>query len=338
MFNRLIASLIVTLVSFSIPGQQAPVQTYNATAAQIIQVVNEVRASNGLGTLQTNSILMSTAQYTADIMASQMATSHIGNMKGRIIAAGYGSGYSSGSIWGTENFAVGQGSETAQQIVLGSWADDLHMIPMTNSYMCDIGVGVSATGSGSYYYVLHAAYNSDVTCARSGASSASAAVTSLTGTPTEDSISQWIVPVNRATPDEQGRIFHIVRQGQSLWSIAITYGTKINAILTLNNLPLDTTNLYSGERLLIPTSLTPYATETPAETETETATATSVETATPPSVPSLVSETPKPSLTPTVDLEAKAEEDERFRGGLFMALVISIVLVIGGLLVSKKPS
>jgi hypothetical protein len=304
-------------------------QTTVVTPDQIIQAVNAVRTGNGLPPLRTNPILMGTAQYTADLMASNQAAGHPGSLKERIIAAGYGSGYPSDSIWGTENFAIGTGSETASKIISGYWSDEMHMIPMVNSYYCDVGAGVAQTGDGSYYYVLHAAYNSDASCGKP--TQQKGTPVSLTITPTNSS-PQWIVPIVRATPDAKGRIIHTVRQGQSLWYIAISYGTRINSILQLNNLPMDTDTLYSGERLLIPTSLTPIPTITATPNPSET-----LEEATiPPSIMTLIPGTSAPSQVPTIDPADRAAEDERFRGGLFIALVIGIVLIVGGILLNRR--
>lgn len=145
--------------------------------------------------------------------------------------------------------------------------------------------------------------------------------------------SEWIVPVTRSTPNANGQIIHVVGQGQSLWSIATAYGTKMNAILALNGLPLETKTLYAGQRLLIPASLTPYPTDTPAPSQSPTL---APDTAT--LVPTLTFLPPdyKPTLIVTEDLEAKAAEEERFRGGLFIALVISIILVVAGLIVGRR--
>jgi hypothetical protein len=52
-------------------------------------------------------------------------------------------------------------------------------------------------------------------------------------------VPQIIVPVKIATPDIDGRIFHIVEAGQSFWSVAIAYKITINDLETWNNLSSD---------------------------------------------------------------------------------------------------
>ena len=318
------AALILLIQPVFLPQQQAPA----VTPDQIIQAVNAVRTSNGLPAMRVNATLMGTAQYAADLMASSQATSNLGAIKDRIIAAGYGSGSFNDAIFGTENFAISTGNTTAAQIVRNDWSDAAHMIPMTNPNYCDVGAGVSQAGDGSYYYVLHAAYNRDVPC---GKIAAIGSTPGPTGTPTTSG-PQYIVPIIRSTPDSQGRIFHVVRPGQSLWYIAISYGTKINAIMALNNMEGDNKTLYNGERLLIPTSLTPLPSATPFPSMTPTP----VDTVTV-QLPSVkFSGTEEPSPTPTVDPADQAAVDERFRGGLFIALVISIVLIVLGLFLNRR--
>jgi LysM repeat protein len=204
-----------------------------------------------------------------------------------------------------------------------------YMIPNAHQNDCALGAGVS---DGSYNDVRQAAYNRDVIC---GKMASTVTATPVIKTPTSTSTisaSQLIAPITRSTPDEQGRIYHVVRQGQSLWSIAIIYGTKINAILQLNNMSLDTDTLYNGERLLIPTSLTPLPTTTP----TPMTSLTPVETPAPLPTATLMEGTPIPSVTPTPDPAEQAAADERFRGGLFIALVISLVLIVAGFLINRR--
>ena len=327
-FVRIWLALVFMLPSILIP-RQTPV----VTPDQIIQAVNAVRTAKGLPALRANAILMGTAQYTADIMAANQAGSHLGGVKERIIAAGYGSGSPADSIWGTEDFAVDPGGASAAQIVHADWSDDVHMIPMANRNYCDVGAGVSQAADGSYYFVLHAAYNSDLPCGKTAP-----VVPVGKGTPTTTataSAPQWIVPINRATPDADGRIVHIVRQGQTLWYIAISYGTKIIAIQQLNGMSPDDKTLYNGEKLLIPTSLTPQ----PTETDTPKASPVPADSVTPlPTAAGNPDQTPVPALsaTPTPDPNEQALADERFRGGLFIALVISIVLIAAGVLINRR--
>jgi hypothetical protein len=113
--------------------------------------MNQLRVANGYPALRVNAILNGTAQWTAEYMAANHSNGHIGNVSGRIAAAGFGNG---ATVFATENWA--RGFATLPQI-MAAWADPLHMIPATNPYLTDIGAGV-ATGPWGPYYILHAAY------------------------------------------------------------------------------------------------------------------------------------------------------------------------------------
>jgi hypothetical protein len=60
-----------------------------------------------------------------------------------------------------------------------------------------------------------------------------------------------------STLDAGGDVIHEVQPGQTLWQIAISYGTKIDEIKRLNNLFDD--NIYPGNKLLIKNEATPTA-------------------------------------------------------------------------------
>ncbi len=122
--------------------------------------MNQLRVANGYPALRVNAILMGTSQWTAEYMAANHSNGHIGNVSGRIAAAGFGNG---ATVFATENWA--RGFTTLSQ-VMAAWADPLHMIPATNPNLTDIGAGV-ATGPWGPYYILHAAYSVGPTVAPS---------------------------------------------------------------------------------------------------------------------------------------------------------------------------
>ena len=61
-----------------------------------------------------------------------------------------------------------------------------------------------------------------------------------------------IFPVQTVTPRPDGSRVHEVQPGQSLWSIAVAYGVKIQDILRANNLADNQTTIYSGQKLALP--------------------------------------------------------------------------------------
>lgn len=235
--------------SDSAPAQQV-------SAYELILAMNTLRVAYGLPALIEDPIVDAVAQSTAAIMAANNMSWHIGDVKGRIAAAGYGGG---GTVWATENFAVSSGGMGIDEI-MATWADAEHMRPAVTAAYCHIGAGVAQTADGRIYYILQAAYVSGQECGSSTSSSSG-------GTPQVGSVpnpvSQLILPVKIATPDAEGKIFHVVQPGQSFWSIAIAYQITINDIEVWNNLSRDTA-LKAGQRLFIPGKNTAgYATPTP---------------------------------------------------------------------------
>ncbi len=224
------------------------------TAFDLIMAMNTLRASYGLPALVEDPIINAVAQATADYMAANNMSSHIGDVRGRLQAAGYGGG---AQVWATENFAVG-GSFGIDEIML-AWSDPSHMIPAVNPAYCNIGAGVSKAANGRTYYILQAAYTSAKSCGeyKSVSGGSNTRPGGVTG------VSQIIIPVLIATPDAEGRVFHEVKAGQSFWAIAVAYKITINDLEVWNNLSREG-GLQVGQKLFIPGSNTKgYSTPTP---------------------------------------------------------------------------
>lgn len=222
---------------------QAEVSAYD-----LILAMNTLRVSYGLPALIEDPIVNAVAQATAEYMAANLMTWHIGDVRGRLAAAGYGDG---ATVWATENFAVG--SSMSLDTIMLAWSDDEHMRPAIVPAYCHVGAGVARASNGMTYYVLQAAYTSENACGP---------YTYEPGT-TAPLVSQFIVPVKIATPDAEGRIYHEVAFGQSFWSIAIAYRITIHDLEVWNNLSREFP-LQVGQRLFIPSSSTEgYATPTP---------------------------------------------------------------------------
>jgi LysM repeat protein len=188
-------------------------------------------------------------------MAANNMSWHIGDVRGRIAAAGYGSG---GTVWATENFAVSSGGMGIDEI-MAAWADPDHMRPAVTPAYCNVGAGAAQAANGRIYYILQAAYVSGREC---GSSSPS---TGAGGTPgaVPNLVPQLIIPVKIATPDADGKLYHQVQAGQSYWSIAIAYQITIRDLEVWNNVSRNTP-LQAGQRLFIPNEDTEgYATPTP---------------------------------------------------------------------------
>lgn len=235
----------------------SPAPSNQASAYDLIIAMNTLRVSYGLPALVEDPIINAVAQSTAATMANNNMSWHIGNVRGRLAAAGYGNG---GTVWATENFAVSSNGMGIDEI-MAVWADPDHMRPAVEPAYCNVGAGV-AVASGKTYYVLQAAYVSGQACGSS--SSSASGGTPQAGTSSGSAgVPQLIMPVKIATPDADGRIYHVVQAGQSLWSIAIAYQITIHDVEVWNNLSRNTP-LQSGQRLFIPSKDTAgYFTPTP---------------------------------------------------------------------------
>src|SRR6266498_2874744 len=230
-----------------------PAPSNQVSAYDLILAMNTLRVSYGYPALIEDPIIDAVAQSTAATMAANNMSWHIGDVRGRIAAAGYGNG---GTVWATENFAVSSGSMGIDEI-MAVWSDPDHMRPAVNAAYCNIGAGV-AQANGKIYYILQAAYVSEHAC---GSSSSSGGTPQPGAVP--NPVSQLIIPVKIATPDAEGKIFHEVKAGQSFWSIAIAYQITIHDLEVWNNLSR-TTPLRTGQRLFIPGKDTKgFATPTP---------------------------------------------------------------------------
>lgn len=230
-----------------------------ATAYDLILAMNTVRVSYGYPALVEDGVINAVAQSTAEIMAANQMSWHIGNISGRLTSAGYGGG---AKVWATENFAVGRSMSIDQIMVI--WSDASHLLPASTAAYCNIGAGVAKASNGSTYYVLQAAYVAGKSCG--DYTSPGGPVTLPTGNTNDGTLAgvpQIIVPVKVAAPDADGKIYHVVEAGQSLWAIAVAYKITIQDLETWNNLSRNT-RLQIGQKLFIPSSNTKgYTTPTP---------------------------------------------------------------------------
>jgi LysM repeat protein len=234
----------------------SPAQPAEVSAYDLIVAMNTLRVSNGLPALVEDAIINAVAQSTAEIMAANLMSWHIGDVSGRLAAAGYGGG---AKVWATENFAVGDLSLNQIMVI---WSDASHMIPAVNPAYCHVGAGIAKASNGRTYYVLQAAYTSTTYCGEYKAPDDN--TDGITDGSTDGGVvSQWIVPVEIATPDEEGQVYHVVEAGQTLWAIAIAYEITIEDLETWNNLSRDS-KLQIGQSLYIPgTDTEGYNTPTP---------------------------------------------------------------------------
>jgi LysM repeat protein len=244
-------------------------QTSLPSPYDVIALVNQLRAANGLPAYNTNGALMASAQAHSDYQASTGSITHTGSggstPKSRAAAAGYGGG---ATIYISENI-YGGSNASANQAVTWWQGDSLHLNTMLGASYVDAGAGVASDGS-VVYFTLDVGYISG--SPGSGAATASGAqaapVTQVA-----------FYPLVVATPLPDGSIIHVVQAGQALWNIAAAYKINLADLLTLNGFSSNPI-IHPGDKILIKTA---DANATVEATTTSTAT----------------SETPK-SSTPTI--------------------------------------
>lgn len=248
--------------SFSPPRQDSPTETpqpSQPTPAEVIAAVNELRLSRGLSALTTNSILMQVAADQANALAaSGGAIGHerpCGMTLGQdLLRRGYPlAGALSLDGYRSENWVAASSAEEA----INFWLSDApHTNTMLSEHRSDIGAAVAV--SDQIYVVLETALST-----ASGQMQYEAAGI-LTGIPMTVSacygeatqyaansvLPQYSIPVARATALPNGDVIHEVKYGQALWSIAIQYGTTIDNLRRLNDLPA-TPVIYPGQKLVV---------------------------------------------------------------------------------------
>jgi LysM repeat protein/uncharacterized protein YkwD len=331
--------ILALLFSFHITNAQGSARTSSSASAadDLIQAVNALRISNGVPALPTHPILMQIAQIEAEGIAAGMGGHWRPNgitLGQWLLSLGYPlSGDLSLDGYRSENWITGPGLTPEDAVQL--WTGDApHLNTMLSTHRSDIGAGVATSidewGQTVIYYVLETALQTTSGHMQYDAFPTLTALAtiqaSLYGDATQVAqsllVPQYILKVVQATARPDGDVIHEVGNGQSLWSIAIGYGVKIEQIQRLNNLP--STDIYLGQKLLVQKGATQ-----PVPTAT----------ATVPPIAPRVSSMPGKVLTATPEpVEASSATDQATSRSGFGAIAV-VVLLMGGILIiliSKK--
>ncbi|MFN8433933.1 MAG: CAP domain-containing protein [Anaerolineales bacterium] len=315
-------AFIFLLVLSITPKQAVEARPFaNITSpSQLIDAVNSLRAANGLSPLPVHQALMQSAQSQADYMAATGNVTHSrpsGTYTQQLLALGFplagdlsAGGFRSENILSTYGPLVWNGVPSA-------WQDAQHMNTMLSGNFTHIGAGISQSGD-MYYYAV------DTAAATSSGQQQDSAATVLTSVPggSDAGVSQFMVPVTLNTPRPDGNVYHKVQYGQSLWSIAIAYGTTIKNIQALNNLGEDST-VYQGQELLVVTG----ATQAAAPSLEATATILSTVTFAPTSTSAPTSTAELVLLTPTE--AAPVEADAKPASSRVLIVVLIVAAFVG---------
>ena len=340
-----VVALLFTTLSL-LPSKEVFAQSINQetiTASQLIEVVNALRVKNGLPMLNAHPVLMQIAQAQADALAAtEGAIGHARpggiTLGQQLILLGYPlAGDLSLDGYRSENFMVAP--EVTAHDAVDMWLGDApHTNTMLSPNRSDIGAGIAVAQDAwmntVYYLVIDTALQTgsgqqqyDAQIVLTSVPNAQAA---LYGDATQAAqsllVSQYILPVARATACPDGDVIHEVKNGQSMWSIAIEYGVKIDQIQRLNN--LSSTDLYPGQKLLVQKGATQ-----PVPIPTATATTLSVSVSPQPAteqsspLPSAITATVEPLLaTPAT---ATSPPEKASVAGLVVGGVFLVLLLVG---------
>jgi len=331
----LLLTIFAVLFSFQIAHAQSetPNSQSTPTTAELINAVNALRLANGLHALTTNPALMQIAQIQVDgIAAGNNGHWRPNNLTlGQwLISLGYPlAGDISLDGYRSENW-IGGPNMTVHEAILSWGGDDPHTNTMLSPFRSDIGAGIATSvdewGRTIVYYVLETALRTGNGQMQTEAYPTLTAIALdqlfVYGDATQAAlalgVSQFVIPVVVATARPDGDVIHEVKNGQSLWSIAIKYGTKIDEIRRLNNLP--STDIYNGQKLLVQKSATQQPTPTAISTITPTARMTL---------------TPQPTQTPTPQPTNKQLASGQKTNMFSMSVIAIATLLAVGLIIAN---
>jgi len=293
--------------------------------SQLIEAVNGLRIANGLAPLASHPILMQSAQSQADYMAATGIVTHArpnGTYTQQLLTLGFPlAGDLSLGGFRAENIISTYGALVWNGVPAG-WQDAQHMNTMLSGNFTHIGAGISQSGDMYYYAVDTAA----ATGSGQQQESASSILTSVPAGAGDAGVSQFMVAVTISTPRPDGNVYHKVQYGQSLWSIAIAYGTTIKNIQALNNLG-ESSTVYQGQDLLVQTGATQAALPTLEMTATFPATVIIEPTIT------LESTAAPVQITPTLDSTQEADSSPQPSSRLLVVILIIAAFVGAGMAV-----
>jgi LysM repeat protein len=211
--------LITALLCFPLE-----ISAQSETPYDLVNAVNDLRALHGLEPYQIDPWLMEYAQEHAEYQAKiQMGTHR------------HSDGTIPQDIGLQENVAGGSaGIVTVAVVVYKIWADWGHRHILIGYSTGDIGAGIALSENGLVYYTVNIRPGEDA----------------VTVTPRPGTLAPFI-PLETSTPSKDGAIIHVVGEGETLWSIAQSYGVTVDDIRRLNSMPDDSTYIYVGQKLLI---------------------------------------------------------------------------------------
>jgi len=226
--HRPLILLLVILVLAALLTMPTTSFAQAETAYDLINTVYVLRDSQGLAPYQIDTALMAYAQQHSDYQASILQSTH-----------SHSDGTVSLNVGVYENAAGGDsGFLTMSVVVYEIWADPVHMKTMTGFSTGVIGAGMAVDTNNTMYITLNVRPGDTITTVVPPAAEPTAVVAPALNLVT-------------STPNADGSVTHVVRDGESLWSIATAYGVSVEQIQNLNGMTSDFTVINIGQNLLI---------------------------------------------------------------------------------------
>ncbi|MCJ7625506.1 MAG: LysM peptidoglycan-binding domain-containing protein [Anaerolineaceae bacterium] len=239
-------TIIFTLILIFIigkPGRAYTVQAQGESAYDLINAVNEFRASYDLAPYEIDQNLMGIAQAHSEYQASIKKNTHE-----RADGTGPGDhGISSENIGGGYN-------ATSQILIHYQWTDYWHTHTLIGYTSGLVGAGLASDASGYLYYTL--------VVKNTGRSTGLPGTATPGGESKDITTLEPVISVLTATPQEDGAVIHEVQAGQTLWEIALSYDTTVAELAAFNGLDVENPIIYIGQTLYIRLPNTPTATAT----------------------------------------------------------------------------
>lgn len=212
------------------------------TPGEVLALINAYRVENGLPALAENPLLSYSAQAQADYLISQplgtVGDVHSGPGGSRPTDRAYAAGYGGGANISVSEIVKGGIDESAQSALAWWKTSPPHNNTMLTTFSQEIGAGAATDGNGRWWYVATFGHQSGGAYAPSDSSAQ--------GTPV--AAAPIMIPVTVADPQPDGSIVHVVRTGQTLWTIAAVYQVPLEQVMQLNG---NNETIYPGDEILV---------------------------------------------------------------------------------------